>query len=91
MILKAIPDERNSAKTQSEYVNYWLANLLIYQNILLELIKNLKFGSIPPRQSEAPREEWRLLLALEMRYAQSLASLRTTTRISRHVEAKAPR
>jgi hypothetical protein len=43
LILKAIPDEKNSAKTQTEYVNYWLANLLVCQNILLELIRNLKF------------------------------------------------
>ena len=43
LILKAIPEEKNSAKTQTEYVNYWLANLLICQNILLELIRNLKF------------------------------------------------
>src|SRR5947209_7097850 len=44
LILKAIPEnEKNTVKSQTEYLNYWLAKLLICQNILLELIKKLKF------------------------------------------------
>lgn len=44
LILKAIPkDEKNALRTQTEYLNYWLAKFLICQNILLELIKKLEF------------------------------------------------
>ncbi|MGC2570593.1 MAG: hypothetical protein WA364_03705 [Candidatus Nitrosopolaris sp.] len=44
LILKAIPnDQKTAVKTQTEYINHWLAKLLICQNVILQLLKNLKF------------------------------------------------
>ena len=44
LILKAIPnDQKIEVKTQTEYINHWLGKLLICQNVILQLLKNLKF------------------------------------------------